>query len=304
VGLTAIACEFGDRERAVESIDGLDALAESRGLKASLTAMGCRTFWQLTRPVESYVIASLARTLATSGVPGHAVDHLILATSDWNLRHLEADFARTVLTGVGLTRCLPMFVSMQQCASSVAGLAHARSLFLRPEVANVLVAAFDFVVDDQARVQSFALFGDAAASCLLTRDDAAPLSVRGCATDVDFAGLEGRDTFDSRKRIAVATMANVLEGARRIEDVEKCFSTNLYKPIAMFNAGVTGIRRQQMSLDTLAVRAHCGNCDWMINLAHHQDSVGLLPGRSYLAQAFAPGFFGCGLLESRPKASA
>jgi 3-oxoacyl-[acyl-carrier-protein] synthase-3 len=299
VGLGAFACEFGDRERTPESIEGFAALAAARAPGLSVAAMGCRTFWQMTGPAASYLIRTIATTLCASGVDPRDVDHLVLSTMDKNLRHLDENFARNVLGELGLVNCIPVFVSMQQCVSSLAALDHARRLFADASVNHVIVAALDFVIDDRERLLPFALFGDAAASCLVSRNDA--LRLLSCGGNVDFAGLQGRDNFDSRKRVVAATFQAALQAAdTRLSEVEKIYTTNLFQPIALFNAGICGIRRSQLCIDTLGTRAHCGNCDWMINLIHHRDSDkgGLLAGRKYLVQAFAPGFFACGLLES------
>jgi 3-oxoacyl-[acyl-carrier-protein] synthase-3 len=159
--------------------------------------------------------------------------------------------------------------------------------------------AFDFVVDDGDRIQPFALFGDAVTSCMITRGDAAGLSLLSYGVNVDFAGLLGRDDFQSRKGVADITLKRVLEeGNIRIEDVECCFSTNLFRPIALFNASICGIHRSKLCIDTLKSHAHCGNCDWMMNLVHYGQNAGFTRGKKYLVQSYAPGFFACGILKS------
>jgi 3-oxoacyl-[acyl-carrier-protein] synthase III len=117
--------------------------------------------------------------------------------------------------------------------------------------------------------------------------------------NVDFAGLSGGDNFASRQRVVAQTQKEVLNGSGiRTDDVERCFSTNFYMPLALFNAGVSGIQRNRLSIDTLGSRGHCGNCDWMMNLANYEQRSGFGRGKNYLVQCYAPGFFACGLLES------
>jgi 3-oxoacyl-[acyl-carrier-protein] synthase III len=298
VSLSAFACEFGDRERTAESIADFSTLCQSKGLGLSLSAMGCKSFWQMTRPVESYVVQCIARTITASGVAADQVDHVIFTTMDKNLRHLDVNFARDVLAEAGLVQCVPIFLSMQQCVSSLGAVDHAARLLADGSARHVVVAAFDFVPDDADRIQSFALFGDAVTTCMVSRAPGLALLARGVG--VDFTGLMGRDNFESRKQVVLAIMKRILdESGARIEDVERCFTTNFYKPIAWFNASVAGIQRARLGTDTLATRAHCGNCDWMMNLAHQQAQSGLTPGRKYLVQSFAPGFFAAALLEPR-----
>ncbi len=294
----AFASEFGEHERSPESIEDFASLCTDKGLGLSLTAMGCGTFWQMTQPLESYVIACVAKTIAASGVSADAITHILFSTSDHKLRHLAPDFARTVLERLGLVNCVPLLVSLQQCASSLTALDHAHQLFADPRVSHVVVVTFDFVVEDRERIQSFALFGDAVTSCMVTRTEAPRLSLLAFGVDVDFSGFLGKDDFMSRKRVALGTMEQVLGRCEtKLGEIQRCFSTNFYKPVAMFNANICGVARNQLYIETLATRAHCGNCDWMINLMHCEAQGGLVPGK-YLIQSFAPGFFACGLLEA------
>jgi hypothetical protein len=302
--LGAFACVFGDRERTPESIDGLAAICTKKGLGLSLAAMGCGTFWQMTRPLESYITACVSETLAAAGVSPKAVRHIVFATMDKNLAQLHQDLARNVLEPLGLVNCIPAFFSLQQCASSLGALDYAHRLFADSDVEHTVVVAFDFVANDADRVQPFALFGDAVASCLVSRSNCPSLSLIAYAIDVDFPGLVGQDNFESRKGVAVRALERVLrQSGISIGDVEKCFSTNLFKPIALFNMGMCSMQRRQLSIETLGTRAHCGNCDWMINLAHYRSVAGFVPGKKYLAQSYAPGFFSCGLMEARGQPS-
>lgn len=304
VVLGGFACQFGDRERTPDSIEGIQEICQAQGVGLSLTAMGCKTFWQMTRPIESYVVRCVQDTIAASGVAPADVDHVVFSTMDKHLRHLGQDFARDVLAETGLVHCMPVLLSMQQCAGSLAAVDHARRLLEGGGARRVIVVAFDFVPDDAQRVQPFALFGDAVASFMMTRaDDAAPggLGLLAYAADVDFAGLIGKDNFATRKQLVVATMRRALdESGVRLEAVDRCFTTNFFKPVALFNAGVCGVHRTQLAIDTLSTRAHCGNCDWILNLVHHQQQHGFKPDTPYLAQAFAPGFFACALLGPPP----
>ena len=107
-----------------------------------------------------------------------------------------------VLGALGLVDCVPHFLSFQRCCSSLTALRHGRALFSDPDVTHVLVVALDFTPDDRDRVRSYAVFGDAAASCLLTRRDPGLVRLVSSAIHVDHEGLRGHDSFVSRKRAA------------------------------------------------------------------------------------------------------
>jgi len=299
VGVVGFAYELGDRERAPETIENFSQICADRGLSLSLTAMGCGTFFQMTKPVAGYVIRAARQTLQISGTPAAAVDAVVFATTDQNLRVLDDAFTREVSTELGLINATPTLVSFRQCASSLAALDYGAKLFLDERTQNVLVVAFDFVVDDAERIKPFALFGDAVTSCMLKREPGAGLTLLSCGVNVDFAGLSGSDSFESRQQAASSTLATVLaDGHATKADIEKVFSTNIYKPLAMFGADTCRIPRSRLYIETLRERAHCGNCDWMLNLIHYQERHGLSARKKYIVQAPAPGFFACALLEA------
>jgi hypothetical protein len=82
--------------------------------------------------------------------------------------------------------------------------------------------------DDADRIRSFALFSDAVASCLITRDEGL-VRLLSTAVGVDHARLLGRDSFLSRQEVAQSSLAAAL-GARDLtpSEVTKVFPTNLY----------------------------------------------------------------------------
>lgn len=296
VGAFAAAC--GDRERRVDSIDGLPELCRERRIGINIGALGCASFYQMTQPLEVYLVESARSTLSAGGVSPQEVRYVVFATSDGSIGALSERVVRCTLTQVGLRCCVPVLVSLQQCVSSLAALQYGCELMRDDDVGNVLIIAFDLVERDQDRVKPFALQGDAVASCLVSRDGPATLTPLSYAVRVDPAGVIGEDSFESRKQAAVATLSQALADAGgTLDRVERCFSTNLYKPLAWFNASTIGLSRSRLSIDTLPTHAHCGNCDWMLNAMHHRDQVGFAPGRDYVVQGFAPGFVACGVLR-------
>ncbi|MEU7410793.1 MULTISPECIES: hypothetical protein [Streptomyces] len=298
VTMGSFACVFGDLERSPEDIPGFAALWQAAAPDTAFDAMGCGTFRTMSGPVEKYVVESVRQTLEGHAVRPEDVTHLVLATSDACLRTLGRDCAVTVLDALGMTRCVPVVLSFQQCCSSLAALRYGWELFSDEDVRNVVLVSLDFTPDDGDRVKSFALFGDAVASCLISRDAGGPLRLASATVKVDHSGLMGRDSFVSRQKVAQAAFAKVFqESGERLDDVTRVFPTNLFQPVTLFNATIAGVPRDKLHFaDTLRAYGHCGNSDWMINLVDHVEAVGMRTGEKYLAQASAPGFFACGLL--------
>ncbi|HWU09760.1 MAG TPA: hypothetical protein VN520_25860 [Streptomyces sp.] len=296
IALGSFACTFGALERKAEDIPEFERLWREQSPDTEFAAMGCRTFRGFSGPVEDHVIETVRATLRDGSVRPEDVDRIVFATSDARLASLRPDFAGEVLAALGLVHCVPAVLSFQQCCSSLAALGHARHLLAEEGVRNVVLVSLDFTPEDADRVRSFALFSDAVASCLLTRDEGV-VRLLSTAVGVDHAGLRGRDSFVSRQQVAQSSLATALGGRGLAPStVTKVFPTNLYRPVALFNATLAGIGREQLHFTgPLENYGHCGNSDWMINLADYHGQAGIRPDETYLAVSSAPGFFACAL---------
>jgi 3-oxoacyl-[acyl-carrier-protein] synthase-3 len=301
VEIGAFAGAFGARERSFEEIDGLAELMIQHNIPLSLAMMGCRTFAQADEPPEILVAEAIRASLAAGSVPASAVSHVFLATSDNHLHQLGDSFAQSLLQSAGLDHALPVLVSFQKCASSILALDLVCSALAARGGGTALVVGFDVLgQDDGERVKSFALFGDGAACCVVSTEYRLDFRFDGCGVTTDPAGMFGQDTFDSRKAAALESLNRALAASgAELADIAACFSTNLFKPVSMFNASICGLPASRLSLTTGAQRGHCGNADWMINLAAFAEAGKIERGGRYLAQAFAPGFCACAILTAR-----
>jgi 3-oxoacyl-[acyl-carrier-protein] synthase III len=303
VGIGWFACAFGDDECKPENIPDFDALWQTVSPGTEFANMGCGTFWKMSGPVEAYIVDAVRRTLQYADASPADIGHLVLATSDPILAWVPRDLAIRVLAKLGLVDCVPHLLSFQRCCVSLTALRYGCQLFSDPNVRHVVMVALDFTQDDRDRVRSYALFGDATASCLLTRRDPGLIRLVSSAIHADHDGLAGRDSFASRKKVADRALSSVLHtSGRTLDQITKVFAANLYRPLTLFNATAAGIRLDKLHFaDTLAAYGHCGVCDWMINLLDYHERVGILPAENYLAQTTAPGFHACALFEgSRP----
>ncbi|GAA3753338.1 beta-ketoacyl-[acyl-carrier-protein] synthase family protein [Salinactinospora qingdaonensis] len=298
ISLGPFACAFGDLERKPADIADFDALWQAQSADVEFATMGCGSFRTMSGPVETYVLDCVRRLLDEHGAPAGAIDHVIFATSDACLEFLGRDFAVRILEAADLTNCVPTVLSFQQCCSSLAALRYACDLFADEDVSDVVVLTLDVTPRDDDRVRSFALFSDAVTGCVVSRGGSGPLRLVSTAVNVDHEGLLGRDSFLSRQQAAQGAFTKVFrDSGEELAGVTKVFPTNLYRPVTLFNATITGVHRDQLHFaEPLASYGHCGNGDWVINLVDYHTTVGIRSGETYLAQASAPGFFACGLL--------
>jgi 3-oxoacyl-[acyl-carrier-protein] synthase III len=297
VKLTAFASVYGETTRSTDSIENFDELCQAQGLSMGMKMMGAESFTQIDRPIEKCIKECIEKTLATSGLKNDAIDYVIFTTVDKNLKHLNENFILDILGALNFTNCVPVLLSLQQCVSSVSAIDYAAKLLNNPNTENVIVVAFDKVYEEKDRIRSFAFFGDAVTSCLVhTKNEG--LALLSYDISLDYQGVLGNDDFKSRREMMVKTLENVFSATDiTVQDVTKCFATNLYRPIAQFNVSASGIKGKQLYIKTLKDYGHCGNCDWMMNLEHYQQETGFEKGQKFMVQSFAPGFFAASLFE-------
>jgi 3-oxoacyl-[acyl-carrier-protein] synthase-3 len=296
------SCAFivGDFEGEASSVGNFDELWKAAAPGTDFSAMGCNQYRKMSGPIEQYVIACAQQTLIKHGILAEEVDRVVFSMMDATLSLLGPGFVAEVLDSLGMVRCLPSVLSFQQCCSSISALAYCRQMLLDEEVENVMLIALDFRIDDEERVRSFALFGDAVASCMVSRDPTRGMKLLSSCVAMDHDGLLGRDSFVSRQKVARDTFGKALQRAAvQADDVVRVFPTNLFVPLTQFNAAAAGIQKPKLHFSkTLAEYGHCGNCDWLMNLDDYRHSIGMEVGKVFVALATAPGFFACAVLSA------
>jgi 3-oxoacyl-[acyl-carrier-protein] synthase-3 len=300
VRIGSFARDFGEVEAKPEQISGFDERWAEVAAGSSFAMMGCETFRKMDAPVVDHLVRCLHRSLELAGVDPAHVDHLVLSTKELCLPAVDGAFVTDVLDRVGLVNCTPLLLTLQRCSVSHTALRYATGLFADPTVTHVAFASFDVTADDLDRIRSFAIFGDAVTSCVLDRGTGG-LDLLATGLSVDYEGLFGRDTFATRQDVAARALGQVAERSGvELAGARAVFPTNMFKPLTMFSAAAAGLDVGRLHYaDNLAAYGHCGDCDWMINLGHYAETVGMEPGETYIALASAPGFFAGAQLRAR-----
>jgi 3-oxoacyl-[acyl-carrier-protein] synthase III/GNAT superfamily N-acetyltransferase len=298
--IDSFACVVGDVDGEAGSIAHFDELWSTAAPGTDFSAMGSSRYRKMSGPIEQYVIDCAQRTLIKHGTRPEAVDRVVFSMMDATLGLLGPNFVAEVLDSLGSVNCLPSVLSFQQCCSSISALTYCRQMLLDDDVENVLLIALDFRIEDSERVRSFALFGDAVTSCMVSRDQSRGMRLLSSCVGMDHDGMLGRDSFLSRQKVARETFAKALrEAGVQADDVVRVFPTNLFVPLTQFNAAAAGIQKPKLHFDeTLAEFGHCGNCDWLMNLDDYRRSIGMEAGEVFVALATAPGFFACAVLSA------
>lgn len=250
-------------------------------------AWGWGRFFRSERGRAELAVASARRTLAAAGCTGEEMDAVILCAAefpaevDWHARYCRAvlealDLERAQLIGVTLGRCNTMLSAVCLADRLVACGAHD----------SVLVIVSDRVVDEEQRLQSFALFSDGAASCVVARQPG-DLAILATASAADAAAFDaGRFTGRLGRVVndAITGQAGVPP-----DKVSVVLAGNLFMPIVRMSEGQSGFRPNQLYLRNIENRGHCFSADPFVNLIDCQDSGGARPGEFVLLTSNVPG---------------
>ncbi len=308
IGIFGLSCELGDVESDPTNIAEFESLCATAKIAPNMAAMGCESYWKMSEGFDTYIVKSVRSTLEKIDLNPSDIDRIVFSASDNNLRWFKRDTVGEIIRQLELKNALPGVVSLQQCASSLVALDTAKRLVTDGAANNVLVVCFDFVEQDEERITSFALFGDAVVSFVVKESNLeryisghggnGQCVVGNYAIAVDRQGLIGKDDFTSRKSAAQNVYGQLFTDAEiGMDRIEYFISTNTYRPVATISASISGIERSKLYIETLPINAHCGICDWALNLNHFLENKECKIGQQLALQATAPGFFACTLIE-------
>lgn len=291
-----LVAELGDTRCRPEDIPDFAQLCQQAGLNPDLSMMGCEFYCKMAQPLEEYIKRSASRTLETARISADAIDTVIFSTSDVNLKSFGKTTASKLLLELGLSAACPIMLSLQQCASSLVALEYGRQLLISGCAQNILFIFYDFVEEDCQRITPFALFGDAVVSFVLNKEPSSGVLIGRHSLALDPRGLHGEDDFSTRNAAVLRAYSKLLPGDE-LNQVDYFLATNLYRPLATMGAAMSGVNRAKLYIETLPSAAHCGICDWAINLNHLLSRVESKQAKKLIVQASAPGFFACSTVD-------
>lgn len=288
--------ELGDTRCRADAIQNFAELCQQAGLDPDLSMMGCEYYSKMSQPVDEYIKCSVSKTLQAARISADVIDTVIFSTSDVNLKSFGKSTASKLLLEMGLSIACPLVLSLQQCASSLLALEYGRQLLINGRAHNILFIFYDFVEEDCQRITPFALFGDAVVSLVLNKDSSSGILLGGHSLVLDTLGLRGEDNFSSRNDAVVRAYSQLFP-SDELKHVDYFLATNLYRPVATMAAAMSGVSRAKLYIETLPSAAHCGICDWAINLHHLISMQGAKQAKKLVVQASAPGFFACSAVD-------
>jgi 3-oxoacyl-[acyl-carrier-protein] synthase-3 len=282
---------LGEREVGYADIPGMAELAAEFGLAPNPGLWGWGTIRSTRRDLADLAAATGRATVRAAGIDPASVDALVFCSTRVPGRAEDhGSFMANVLTGIGLGD-IPFYgQSLNRCVNLLAGLDVANAFVAAGRYRRVLVITADAVAEDGPPMSQFALFSDAAASCLVSTDPGAADSyeILGCATAQDTTMMAATSQISSD--LARAVNDQLLEPpGLKTSDIAALLHLNLFKPLITMKERQSGFRPDQLFLDNIERLGHCFAADPLINLVDRAALGHFGEGHYCLLAASVPG---------------
>ena len=282
------AYELGEYEAGYREAHRFEEKIARYEMLDDATAWGWGRFFRSERSRAELAVASARRTLAKAGRTGGDLDAVILCATEFPANvDCHARYCRVVLGELGIERAFMIGVTLGQCNTMLSAVHLADRLVASQSYESVLVVVSDLVADEERRFQQFALFSDAAASCVVTSHPG-DLAILASASALDPSALDTAGRFSGRLGRATVEAITHRSGVPPGE-VSVVLSPNMFTPIVRMSEGQSGFRPDQLYLRNIADRGHCFSADPLVNLVDHQRANGTQPGQHVLLTSSVPG---------------
>lgn len=253
---------------------------------------GWGAFFRTERSVADLAADSARRTLDAAAVAPATVDGLIACTTAFP-RDVEshAPYLGRLLTAAGLPAVsFAAGVTLNRCNNMLAALTMATALVRSGTLRTVLVVTADRVREEADRLESFALFSDGAASCVVAdRPLGTPsFAVLDCAAEQNTAALVETEQIDSRLAAKVTARLCATAGVVPCE-IAALLTANLVRPLLNMKERQAGMAVEQLRTANIERVGHCFAADPVLNLVDLVAARDTTVGAHYLLAASVPG---------------
>jgi 3-oxoacyl-[acyl-carrier-protein] synthase III len=288
--LHGVSYVLGEDEVGYADIPGLPGLAAKLGLAPNPGLWGWGSVRVTRCGLADLAAASLRRTLLAIGAAPSSADALVLcSTSVPGPADEHGIFLAGVLAGAGLGDVACYGQTLNRCLNLLTAIDTAAALVLSRRHRQVLVVTADAVAGGVPMSQ-FALYSDAASSCMVAADPGTDSSyeILGCASALDTAAMDPASQVSSD--LARKVTDRLLEPpGLKLRDVTALAHLNLFRPLLVMKERQAGFREDQLYLDNIPRTGHCFAADPLINLADLAAGGRLGEGHYCLLAASVPG---------------
>lgn len=288
--LRGVSYALGEQEVGYADIPGLPELAAALGLAPNPGLWGWGSVRLTRRGLADLAADSLRATLRAAAAAPSSADALVLCcTRVPGPADEHGLFLASVLAGAGLDSIPCYGLTLNRCLNLLTALDLARALVLSGRHRRVLVATTDAVAGG-APVSRFALYSDAAASCLVAADPGPGQNyeIIGCATAQDPAAMDPASQISSDLAREVNDRLLGPPGLK-LGDVTALAHLNLFRPLLVMKERQAGFGEDQLYLDNIPRTGHCFAADPLINLADLAAAGHVGEGHYCLLAASVPG---------------
>lgn len=290
VHLSAPRYVLGEIEADHTTIPNLADLAAQYRIPANAQLWGWGTIRRTARDLEDLAVDSGLATLRAAGVQPSEVDALMVcSTLIPGPSEGHGTFVERVLTGIGLGD-IPFYgQTLNRCVNLLAALDTAAAFVAAGRYRRILVVTTDKVMDEYARMSSFALFSDGAASALVSAEPAADAyQLLACASAQEAASLEWSHEISSdlARQVNDSLLSPL---GMKPGDVAGLLHANIFKPLVAMKERQAGFTPDQLYLDNITRVAHCFAADPLINLADRAALGQITEGGHYVLASSVPG---------------
>jgi 3-oxoacyl-[acyl-carrier-protein] synthase-3 len=282
---------LGELEADHTTIENLAERVAELKLPTNAKLMGWGSIRRSERALEELAVESGRATLAAAGVDAADVDALIVcSTRVPGNSDGHGSFMASVLTGTGLGDIPFYSQTLNRCTNLLAALDVAHAFVRSGRYRCILVVTADKVEAGGERVASYALFSDAAASCLVTAEPGADdgYQLVACASAQEAASLEWTKEISSdlSRKVNDALLSPI---GMKIGDLGALMHLNIVKPLLALKEMQAGFSPAQLFTENIARLGHCFAADPLINLVDREALGHVQPGGWYMLAASVPG---------------
>lgn len=249
-----------------------------------LKTMGFKQFKRTDRSLGELASDAIQKSLTLSNISPEKIDIVIYACTTFGEQtgdEIDKDVAKCLIR-CGLEAAYPIGIFVTQCNGFFTALKVAQSLLKDDEVKNLLIVTVDKVLSERTRFKNLAVNSDAAACCILSKDDdySGNFQFKGVsclarATEDDLIHPETKEFNQLLHSEYVSGIKRVCKAAQdksgiRIQDCDVVISHNFSYSALRQIAEYIDVSYEKMFLDNIAKFGHAYACDSLINLESYR----------------------------------
>jgi 3-oxoacyl-[acyl-carrier-protein] synthase III len=291
VFLTAPHYELGEIDDDHATIPGLHERARQFRMPPDAQTWGWGRVRRTRRCVEELAVDSGSATMRAAAVDPASIDMFLLCSTRFpHGADSQGRFMQRIMEGLGIGGAPFAGVAMNRCANLLSALQLAELLVSSRRYRRVLVVTTDRVEDETQRMESFALFSDGAASCLVLDDCDGPagyeLVSSAAAQDASALGSSNEISSDLSRQVNDSLLTPLGMTPAQISGL---MHANVFKPIVTMKELQAGFTPSQLYIDNILRLGHCFAADPVINLVDRAEAGQVRAGGYYLLASSVPG---------------